>query len=132
MRFSKLFFSLLILIFTFGVSGCASAADNETSPASDLKYQLQGGLFSEDAAGPGQLGLPVLSLADSVTARRIGRTRTGVDPNANICFTMRSYKVKRTERLAKNEDGLTGYSTCKMESSFRVRSADEAAPTMAK
>src|SRR5437899_2959875 len=116
MRFSKLFFFLLILIFTLGVSHCAGAADNQTSP----KYQLQGGLFSEDAAGPGQLGLPVLSLADSVTARRIGRTRTGVDPNANICFTMRSYKVKRTERLANNENGLTGYSTCEMGSSFQL------------
>src|SRR5438132_9653337 len=100
MRFSKLFFSLLILIFTFGVSGCASAADNETSPASDLKYQLQGGRFSETAAGPGKPGLPVLSLADSVVARRIGRARMGINPNANVCFTIRSYKVKRTERLA--------------------------------
>jgi hypothetical protein len=132
MRFSKLFFSLLILSFALGVSRCAGAADNQTSPVSDPKYQLQGGLFSENVAGPGQFGLPLLSLADSVKARRIGRTRTGVDSNASVCFTMRSYKVRRTERLANNENGLAGYSTCEMGSSFRLRSADDAAPAKAK
>jgi len=132
MRFSKLFSSLLILIFTFAVSVCAVAADNETSPVSDQKYQLQGGLFSENAAGLGQFGLPLSSLADSVKAQRTGRTRTGINPDANVCFTMRSYKMKRTERLANSEHGLTGYSTCEMGSSFRLRSADDAAPAKAK
>ena len=132
MRFSKLFFSFLISIFILGVSVCAVAADNQTSPISDSKYQLQGGLFNESAAGPGQLGLPAFSLADSVKAQRTGRTRTGINPDANVCFTMRSYKMKRTERLANNEHGLTGYSTCAMGSSFRLRSADAAVHLKAK
>jgi hypothetical protein len=132
MRFSKPIFSLLILNFTFGVSVCAVAADNQTSPVSNTKYQLQGGLFSDNAAGPGQFGLPVLSLTDSVKARRIGQTRIGINLDASVCFTMRSYRVKRTERLANNEHGLTGYSTCEMGSSFRLRSADDAAPAKAK
>ena len=132
MRFSKLFFFLLILIFTVGVSVCAVAADNQTSPVSDQNYQLQGGLFSENAAAPGQFGLPVLSLADSVKAERTRRTRMGINPDANVCFTMRSYKMKRAERLANNEHGLTGYSTCEMGSSFRLRSADDAVPPGAK
>ena len=132
MRFSKLFFSLLILIFTVGVSVCAVAADDQTSTVSDSKYQLQGGLFNESAAGPGQLGLSAFSLPDGVKAQRTRRTRTGINPDASVCFTMRSYKVKRTERLVNNENGLTGYSTCEMESSFRLRSADDAAPAKAK
>jgi hypothetical protein len=37
---------------------------------------------------------------------------------------MRSYKVKRTERLNDNESGVTGYSTCEMASTYKLRSTE--------
>src|SRR5260370_39469399 len=114
MRFSKLFFSLLILIFTVGVSVCAVAADDQTSPVSDSKYQLQGGLFNESAAGPGQLGLSACSLPDGVKAQRTRRTRTGINPDASVFFTIRSYKMKRTWQRVNNENVRAGICTAEM------------------
>jgi len=47
------------------------------------------------------------------------------DANDNVCYTMRSYKVKRKERFAEGERGRSGYSTCEKASNFHVRSADD-------
>jgi hypothetical protein len=41
-----------------------------------------------------------------------------------LCYTMRTYMVKPSERLADDESGLRGYSTCQQASSYRFRSAD--------
>jgi hypothetical protein len=41
-----------------------------------------------------------------------------------LCYTMRTYMVKPSERLADDESGLRGYSTCQLASSYRFRSAD--------
>src|SRR5579864_2409069 len=45
------------------------------------------------------------------------------DLNGDVCYTMRSYKVKRTERLRDDQSGRRGYTTCEMAASYRVRSA---------
>src|SRR5579864_6139909 len=44
--------------------------------------------------------------------------------NQDVCYTMRSYKVKPTERLDDSQHSLRGYSTCEMASSYRLRSAE--------
>jgi hypothetical protein len=44
--------------------------------------------------------------------------------NKDVCYTMRSYKVKRTERLGDSQSGVRGYSTCEMASSYRLRSTE--------
>jgi hypothetical protein len=44
-----------------------------------------------------------------------------LNPLAGVCFTMRTYKVKPTERLQDNENGMQGYSTCHMGSDYRIR-----------
>jgi len=41
----------------------------------------------------------------------------------NVCLTIRTYKAKRTERLADNDSGMRGYSTCQMASNYQVRTA---------
>jgi hypothetical protein len=59
------------------------------------------------------------------TAKLTPRSR-GI-PLANdrdVCFTMRTYKVKPKERFADGEEADAGYSTCQMASGFRVHSAD--------
>ena len=42
--------------------------------------------------------------------------------NDDVCYTMRTYKVKRTERLAKGESASRGYSTCELAPNFQIRS----------
>ena len=42
----------------------------------------------------------------------------------NVCYTMRTYMVKPSERLLDDESGFRGYSSCQLASSYRVRSAD--------
>lgn len=47
-----------------------------------------------------------------------------LNPYAGVCFTMRTYKVKNTERLQDNfNGGFQEYSTCRMGSDFRIRTA---------
>ena len=48
-----------------------------------------------------------------------------VPPNAanGICYTVRMYKVKATERLSDSESGMRGYSTCQFARDYQVRSA---------
>jgi hypothetical protein len=40
-----------------------------------------------------------------------------------LCYTMRMYKVKRTESLPDDETGMRGYSTCELASNYQVRTA---------
>jgi len=42
----------------------------------------------------------------------------------DVCYTIRSYKVKPTERIKDGESVAAGYSTCEIASSYRIRSAD--------
>src|SRR5690242_9799802 len=44
-------------------------------------------------------------------------------PGDRVCYTMRSYKVKRTERIKDDESATRGYSTCELASSYHMRSA---------
>jgi hypothetical protein len=41
-----------------------------------------------------------------------------------LCYTMRTYMVKPSERLADDESGFRGYSSCQLASGYRFRSAD--------
>lgn len=59
-------------------------------------------------------------------ALQVGRKVLTLVPgtlDGNVCLTLRTYKVKRTERLSENESGMIGYSSCQMASKFQVRSA---------
>ena len=46
-----------------------------------------------------------------------------LNPYAGVCFSMRTYKVEHTEKLQDNFNGTRGYSTCRMGSDYRVRTA---------
>ena len=58
--------------------------------------------------------------------RRLGRfTIDNVGPAQDqVCYTMRSYKVERTERVD-DSIGAMQYSTCQPSSGFDVKNADE-------
>jgi len=42
----------------------------------------------------------------------------------DVCYTLRTYKVRRTERLSDNENGQRSYTTCQFAADFQFRSAD--------
>ena len=120
MHLSKPLFFLLAALLISGGSLCANAADN-FSPSADSQSLVahQNPTQSERfTVGRHQFGL--LSPSGDLGAG-----------DANVCYTMRSYKVKRTERLNDNESGVTGYSTCEMASTYKLRSTErEAAPKL--
>jgi hypothetical protein len=118
MHLSKpLFFLLLISLLISEVSLCAKAAD-KLSPSLDSQSYAshQNSAQSErfDVTRH-QSGLLISPGGDLVAG------------DANVCYTMRSYKVKRTERLAANESGVTGYSTCEMAATYKLRSTERQA-----
>lgn len=101
--------------------GTAMAAENVTSataPGQDRIFLVQegAGTFSMTAHS----GMP-----DNAYVFRTERgQRVELNPRAEVCFTMRTYKVKPTERLREGESGSMGQSTCQMGSNYKVRSAD--------
>jgi len=62
---------------------------------------------------------------DRVPSARF-RTRHGLslaDVNGDVCYTMRTYKLKPTERI-RDQENFRGYSECEMASDFQIRSAE--------
>src|SRR5438094_7368812 len=47
-----------------------------------------------------------------------------LDASKDVCYTMRTYKVKATEHLKDNETGRRGYTTCQLARDYQIRSAD--------
>jgi len=98
---------ILLSLFLASVATGATAADNneKASPATvSNEAKLSGGVYS---------GLDLTTETES-------RTQT----NDDVCYTMRTYKVKRTERLTDRQRSLRGYATCEMAGNYRLRSAD--------
>jgi hypothetical protein len=114
---------LFILLFA-GISfGSARAAD-QGSQATTLTTPLLAG--SGDQAALLQSPFANSPFAKHMLSYGLLKPDTlEPDANDNVCYTMRSYKVKRKERFAEGERGPTGYSTCQSASSFHIRWADE-------
>jgi len=113
----------LTFLLTSGVFfGTAMAADNATSATASGQFRIP--LVQTGSAASSLIASA--SSADTPVILRMGPRGQRVDlsPFAGVCFTMRSYKVKPTERLRDDDNGGAGYSTCQMGSKFRVRSAD--------
>lgn len=124
-------FSLLLLFV--GLATSAIAADkhptsisttptaNASEPAtngSDVSeqrpfwmYRMEPIIASLQPNGPGRIPLPRL------------RGRSLADLNGNVCYTMRTYKIKPTERIQEGESVNGGYSECEMASNFEIHSA---------
>lgn len=73
-----------------------------------------------------QTASPVLATDRSPSAR------PKLDPLNSGCFTMRVYKVKRTESVKDGESATRGYSTCEPGFQFQVRTAVAADHSQAK
>ena len=97
---------LLSLSLALVATGATAADNNEkASPATvSNDAKLSAGVYS----GP------------DLTAEIRSRAQT----NDDVCYTMRTYEVKRTERLTDRQRSLRGYATCEMAGNYRLRSAD--------
>jgi len=55
------------------------------------------------------------------------RTRAALnlaEVNGDVCYTMRTYKMKPTERTRDHENLFRDYSECEMASNYQIRSAE--------
>jgi len=118
---------LLYLLLAALSAGSAMAGDAE----SQNPLSLNNGLVA-DSGGVKNSVADVLSYERSSQPppranswkRKLRSREMALDANGDVCYTMRSYKVKPKERFDEGEDSGVSYSTCQLASSFRVRSAD--------
>ena len=89
----------LLLAFS-ALTTCTIAGDNLSSQTTS----------SQADAGPHR------------TAPLLGLSLAG--PNGDVCYAMRTYKVRPTERIREHENFFRGYSECEMASNFQIRSAE--------
>jgi len=117
----------VLLIVAFG-SGAFAADERKISKAASPTQSL----FSQSAIVSADLRIgPYSGFSDSrepgsADGRPNQKATWHISLNeANgICYTVRMYKVKETERLSDGETGMRGYSTCQFARDYQVRSAD--------
>ena len=137
----------LLLAFS-ALSTCAVAGGNVSSPQTtssnaDVGAQQAASLLGggeslptdPDVAPPSRLPSPETgpqklvfepNAQDRVPLARF-RTQSRhslADVSGDVCYTMRTYKVKPTERIRDRENFFQGYSECEMASNFQIRSAE--------
>ena len=110
------------------VASCALAADNpaksQTAPNSDVHNYAA--TLTESAAPDLQGLISRLRPLDANTKNHQSvdaEHQSLRDLNGNVCYTMRTYKVKRTERLKDGETAHRGYTICETGAQYRFRSA---------
>jgi hypothetical protein len=113
-------FLLLSVVFV----SAAMAADKATSAAASDQPRLS---IAQTDSGAVSLAAPSYEsvIAQLDRTKHVDR-RVNLNPLAGVCFTMRSYKVKRTERFRDDESAATAYSTCQVGLGYTVRSVDGA------
>ena len=124
MRSTRIHLLLVVAAFSCGafaadeqkISQSASSAQSLSSQSAMVSADLRVGHYSNlsDSREP-----------RSVDARSDRKATWRVPLNATngICYTIRMYKVKATERLSDSESGMRGYSTCQFARDYQVRSA---------
>jgi len=119
---------LFVVLLIAGIPLSATAADRASQPPA--RFDLKNSLMDQGESTPvtGQDGFVLRAPDGSVPAA----LSPSLNPQGNVCYSMRSYKVKPKERFAENESGRVGYSTCEMASAYRLRSADGVSPARSK
>jgi hypothetical protein len=119
---------LLLVIVAFS-SGAFAADEQQKISQSASSAQS---LLSQSTIASADLRVgPYSSLSDSrepssADAKSDRKATWHIPLNAanDICYTVRMYKVKATERLSDSETGMRGYSTCQFARDYQVRSVD--------
>lgn len=137
----------LLLAFS-ALTACAMAGDNlsssqATSAKADVRAQKSAPLVADaenlapdsDIAPRSRLLFPGPTPENLVFTPDANHgvpparfdTRDGLslaNVHGDVCYTLRTYKVKPTERIRDHENPLQGYSECEMASDFHIRSAE--------
>ena len=119
---------LFLLLLFAGVPTISMAADDEAKPQTSV------GSLQNQVGDAAPFGAPAQDFESSSglfflkTRPRLSLNPPTVPPtfailNDDLCYTMRTYKVKRKEHFADGESGSRGYSTCELASNYQVRSA---------
>jgi hypothetical protein len=118
MRFRQLFLLTLALV---SVGSSALAKDKEANSASQAASADSAAIRLEAVPDfSPQTGMP-----NPPTRLQFSQIDRGIPHmNDGICYTMRTYMVKATERLIDNESGFRGYSSCQTASTYNLRSAE--------
>ena len=128
MTFSRAFLLFLLAGITASATEGSGQANSQTSPSSTDNQVFGLANTNSNPAILRSLANPFIKPDTKSGALQLRAPQLGVESRANanesVCYTMRSYKVKRTERLDDNQSGMRGYSTCEMASSYRLHSAD--------
>jgi hypothetical protein len=121
-----LFFVLVLLLA--GLATTAKGADDQLTP------RTSAGSLQNQVGDSGVFGAPAQDHQSSSglfflkTRPRLNLSPPTLQPtfailNDDLCYTMRTYKVKRKEHFADGESGSRGYSTCELATNYQVRSA---------
>jgi hypothetical protein len=103
--------------------GTAMAADKASSAAPSQQFGI---VATQADSGAIALAAPSYDFViPQLDFKKYLQHRVELSPLAGVCFTMRTYKVKRTERFRDNDRGTTAYSTCQLGSNYNVRSAGD-------
>ena len=131
MTFARpLFLSLLLLFLVAGTATVSVAADSDDA----AKPQTSFGSLQNQVGDSAPFGAPAQDVRSSSGLFFLkARPRLSLNPptlqptfavlNDDVCYTMRTYKVKHKEHFADGESGSRGYSTCELASNYQVRSA---------
>jgi hypothetical protein len=119
---------LFLAVLVAGLAMPVFAADEGQSQKSSNASQSA-------ATGTAQTVTDASGLIFSVAEpRTLNRPPVASPPIAKLddgtCYTIRMYKIKRTEHIAKGESAGRGYATCEMASSYQYRSAVAQAPVL--
>jgi len=117
-----LFLLLVISFFASSVFAAGEGPDPQTSNGSVQNQTADPALFGQPAQSAAS---DLFFLQDKPHLKFItpaGQPRSAV-LNDDVCYTMRTYKVKRKEHFADGESGTRGYSACELASNYQVRTA---------
>jgi hypothetical protein len=112
MRISTLLLFLSALFLTSVTPVGAQTPDDSLQSAPSLKF---------DRANADGSALDHYRWDGNLARFRIDNVRSAQD---QICYTIRSYKVERTERMDDSTEPMK-YSVCQPSSGFEVKNADE-------
>ena len=118
------FVLLVSLVLVINASAALAADDAARSDSSNQNQIASTSKPDVAAESLQQASGLVLSLANAGMLNRPPHEGAPFAKLDNgVCYTMRMYKLKRTERLSDSETAARGYTTCELAKNYQVRSA---------
>jgi hypothetical protein len=116
---------LFVVVLLVGVASSAIAGDEAVQiKTSTDSREGSANTFIDAEQGPGRSSGLIFTEAKPRDSNQLPAT---VVPLAKlddgVCYSMRMYKVKRTEHFADGKSASRGYSTCELASNYQFRSA---------